>query len=183
MLPLTPPESTLLEVATCGGIFVDSLRSAHARRPICTLRIYTFLVLLLLALPAPCECSHPGRDPTPQNPTPRDPPGTPQGRGGGGEGPFGPPWAPSGPRGDRLYATKIIPNGIHTRGRNCTSNSKIEGTRVTLTNSWGRCFQLCGNESKKHPLLVPTFNYEARPDAFLVDYTSSESSWPSCQNG
>ena len=62
---------------------------------------------------------------------------------------------PFGAQGGRLYATKIIPNGIHTRGRNCTSNSKIEGTRVTLTNSWGRCFQLCGNGSKKTNFLSP----------------------------
>ena len=87
---------------------IDSLRSAHARRPICTLRIYTFLVLSLLAQQAPCECSHPGWG------GPRDPKEGPQGgrgRRAGGRalrartggrarcarwGPSG-PWAPWGP--------------------------------------------------------------------------------------
>ena len=43
----------------------------------------------------------------PPNPTPRDPPRDPR-----GEGALRAPWASSGPRGGRLYATKAIPNGI-----------------------------------------------------------------------
>ena len=44
-----------------------------------------------------------GGAPPPKTP----PPGTPR-----GEGALRAPWAPSGPRGGRLYATKAIPNGI-----------------------------------------------------------------------
>ena len=69
---------------------MDLLRSALARRPAYTLRMYT-----LLRIPAPCFASalsryHPGWDPTPsephpQGPPPRDPPTPPQ-----------PPVSPSG---------------------------------------------------------------------------------------
>jgi hypothetical protein len=62
-----------------GGFFDDLLRSALARRPAYTLRMYT-----LLRMPAPCLASalsryHPGWDPTPRTPPPGTPPLTPRG--------------------------------------------------------------------------------------------------------
>ena len=45
------------------------LYAPRARRPIYTLRISTLLALSLRAPPAPCECSHPGWDPTPRRNT------------------------------------------------------------------------------------------------------------------
>ena len=94
------------------------LRSAHTRRPVCTLRIYTFLVFSLLAQQAPCECSHPGWG------GPRDPKEGPQGgrgrRAGGralrvrtGGRARCARWGPFGGQGYRLYATKAMPNGIY----------------------------------------------------------------------
>ena len=99
-------------------VWMILLRSAHARRPICTLRIYTFLVLSLLAQQAPCECSHPGWG------GPRDPKEGPQGgrgRRAGGRalrartggrarcarwGPSG-PWAPWGAKGTAYTQHKL----------------------------------------------------------------------------
>ena len=107
---------------------IDSLRSAHARRPICTLRIYTFLVLSLLAQQAPCECSHPGwGDQGTQRRGPRGPGGGARAdarcararadaRAARALGPFG-PLASLGAEGDRLYATKALPNGIDNTRR------------------------------------------------------------------
>ena len=109
-------------------IYKNSLRSAHARRPICTLRIYTFLVLSLLAQQAPCECSHPGwggpRDPKEGPQGPRDGAradarcarGRADARAARALGPFG-PLGPLGAEGDRLYATKALPNGIDNTRR------------------------------------------------------------------
>ena len=84
-------------------IFIDFTRSAHARRPVCTLRVYTLLSILAPCLQAPCECSHPGTQglgPGTQERA-RGPPRDP----GGPGGPSGPlaPWAraPSAPLGGR----------------------------------------------------------------------------------
>ena len=103
--------------------YVIHLRSAHTRRPVCTLRVYTFLVFSLLAQQAPCECSHPGWGGA-QGPKGGDPGGQGAARGrtraarAHGRtralralGPFG-PLGPLGAKGDRLYATNAMPNGI-----------------------------------------------------------------------
>ena len=84
-VPRAPKNRYVSQPGPKGRLFYSSTLRAPAD-PICTLRISTFLALSLRAPPAPCECSHPGWGPTPQNPTPRDPPRDPQ----GGKGPFGP---------------------------------------------------------------------------------------------
>ena len=77
-----------------------------------SVRMLTPCECLLLASQAPCECSHPGWDPTPQNPTPRDPPPGPPGLGGGegrrGGGALRAPWAPSGPKGTVYTQRKLF---------------------------------------------------------------------------
>ena len=79
-----------------------------------SVRMLTPCECLLLASQAPCECSHPGWDPTPKTPPPGTPHPTPtppflRTEGRGGRGPSG-PLGPFGAQGDRLYATKVIPN-------------------------------------------------------------------------
>ena len=90
----------------------NSLRSAHARRPICTLRIYTFLIRSLRALPAPCECSHPGWDPKLGTQDPR------KGRASGPKGPL--PWPLLGvpaPPGARPGLLGITRHGASVQGK------------------------------------------------------------------
>ena len=137
--------------------------------PICTLRIYTFLVFSLLAQQAPCECSHPGW-------------GGPRGRRAlrartGGRalrarGPFG-PLGPFGAQGGRLYATKAMPNGIdNTRRKHFRMESiqaeenvrKIKQQQIrvrsmyardTYTNSQaGAVSSACRSGSKEDPRLL-----------------------------
>ena len=72
------------------GLCIYFLRSALARRPACTLRMYTLLHMLAPCLASALSRYHPGwgptpREPHPQGPPPRDPPTPPQ-----------PPVSPSG---------------------------------------------------------------------------------------
>ena len=98
----------------------DSLRSAHARRPVCTLRIYTLLGILAPCLQAPCECSHPGTQglgPRTQEkgPGPRDPGGP-----GGPSGPLGKgAFGALGAHGARWGYSEAIPNGCYSAGSFC----------------------------------------------------------------
>ena len=100
---------------------IDSLRSAHARRPVCTLRIYTFRSILAPCLQAPCECSHPGWDPGLGPRTPRKGPGSQGPRGTqGGQGALRAPWArapsaPLGPMGPVGVIPKLFRMGVILR--------------------------------------------------------------------
>ena len=59
-----------------GGFVDDPLRSALARRPACTLRMYTLLRMLAPCLASALSRYHPGWDPTPRTPPPGTPPPT-----------------------------------------------------------------------------------------------------------
>ena len=146
--------SVLIKSCEIHCLFNDSLRSAHAHRPICTLRISTFLALSLRAPPAPCECSFPGWDPTPQNPTPPHP--FLRTEGGGGREPIGPLGPLRGPGGPLI------------RNENCSEWIRMEFIqgeeieriirkyRETLTKSQAGAVSLCLLEFKKWGLLGPT---------------------------
>ena len=98
---------------TCFALFSDnSLRSAHARRPVCTLRIYTLLGILAPCLQTPCECSHPGTQGLGPG-TQEKGPGPSQGP----RGPFGPPggggaFGALGAHGGHWDDSEAIPNGM-----------------------------------------------------------------------
>ena len=91
------------------GLHLILLRSAHARRPVCTLRIQTFLARSLLAFGFPANPTGPGVGPGPQEKGPwaQEVQGA-----NGTKGPIG-PFGPLGPLPPppRFYATTVSPNG------------------------------------------------------------------------